>query len=279
MASSLTQFLVGKETLLAQLQQWLGSINDRHDNFDALRVVSVLEEGGGSFGSPVKVLGSDRRIYFVKTMETLAAQYRQSIAIEQIVARVGQLIGASVCEASLIRIPDDFIGYQIKPAVKFEFRHAHASLAVENAVEVRTNLEHRHLDDNKSRHVGVYALYDWCFGHDPQWLHEKDNAYAMVSHDHGLYFPNCLGAIDQSALRLQVNTPNPFTDSAKGLNRVEVEVIADKLDSLRRGDILDILNQIPASWPVTNEDLEVLGWFLEERAKPVADRLRALQTF
>ncbi len=44
---------------------------------------------------------------------------------------------------------------------------AHASVALGHAIECRQYLSDRAKDDNTRRHVGVYALYDWCFGDDP----------------------------------------------------------------------------------------------------------------
>jgi hypothetical protein len=37
-----------------------------------------------------------------------------------------------------------------------------------------------------------------------------------------------------------------------------------------------VLNRVPPSWPVTDADLEGLGWFLESRASAVAGRIESL---
>jgi hypothetical protein len=61
-----------------------------------------------------------------------------------------------------------------------------ASLEVGDVVEVRS-LQHRSEDDNARRHVGVYALYDWCWGADDQWLYQGGTRNTIFSHDHGSY--------------------------------------------------------------------------------------------
>jgi hypothetical protein len=43
---------------------------------------------------------------------------------------------------------------------------AHGSLAAEPVVETNT-LDHRFMDDNASRHAGIYALFDWTAGAEP----------------------------------------------------------------------------------------------------------------
>lgn len=48
------------------------------------------------------------------------------------------------------------------------------------------------------------------------------------------------------------------------------------LEKINRDALVNILCGVPASWPVSNDDLEALGWFLEYRAPSVASRIRAL---
>ena len=49
--------------------------------------------------------------------------------------------------------------------------------------------------------------------------------------------------------------------------------LSDRLRQLRADDLVDALRTIPSGWPVTDEELEAVGWFLQCRAVPVADRL------
>jgi hypothetical protein len=52
--------------------------------------------------------------------------------------------------------------------------------------------------------------------------------------------------------------------------------VANALEHVERESLVQVLRSIPASWPVSDEDLEALGWFLERRAPAVASRVRVL---
>ncbi|MFC7387016.1 hypothetical protein [Sphaerisporangium rhizosphaerae] len=124
--------------------------------------------------------------------------------------------------------------------------------------------------------VGVYALYDWCWGSDSQWLHDLDDDQSIYSHDHGLYLPPNDGHIESKFLHLSADEPNELPDSPAGLDKGAVETVAEALEKIDRDALVNILCAVPASWPVADEALATLGWFLEHRAPAVANRLRAL---
>jgi hypothetical protein len=153
---------------------------------------------------------------------------------------------------------------------------AHASQALDHVEERRDNLVQRSRDHNRVRHVGIHALYDWCYGDDPQWLHDRDDDWATYSHDHGLYLPPNLGSVSIEHLRAAVDEPNPLQDDPHGLSAEAVEAVADALGKIDRDALVNILRAVPASWPVTDDALATLGWFLEYRAPAVAKRIRAL---
>jgi hypothetical protein len=138
-------------------------------------------------------------------------------------------------------------------------------------------LASRSNDDNRRRHVGVYALYDWCFGADQQWLYDLDDDRALYSHDHGLYFPPPgSGSWTRDELVAHAREPHQLSDSPTDLAADAVEDVATAVEAVTRADLVKIMSSIPASWPVSNDDLEALGWFLEHRAAGVADRVRKL---
>ena len=154
---------------------------------------------------------------------------------------------------------------------------AHASLALEHAEEARPALTARTKDDNSRRHVGVYALYDWCFGMDPQWLQDLDNDYMMFSHDHGLYFPPLTqGGWTREELLSRADDPHELSDPRDGLQSEEAKRVALALEQVSRDVLAEVLRSVPASWPVSDTELEDLGWFLEHRAAGVAERVRNL---
>ena len=99
---------------MVQLTEWSGLVRGRDDSFNALQAV-IATSLGPSWSGPFRVTASDQQDYFVKSLETCPAGQRASLAIEQVVSQVGKLIGAPVCEASLIRIPAALAGWAPQP--------------------------------------------------------------------------------------------------------------------------------------------------------------------
>ena len=134
--------------------------------------------GSGTFLAQL----SDRRRWWVKPQNNF--QGPKVIVTEHIVARAGALIGAPVCEVAIAQIPDEIVGWEFRAGAGLQAGFAHASLAVDDAHEART-LDHRERDDNRRRQAGIFALYDWCWGGDDQWLYSESADRAVFSHDHG----------------------------------------------------------------------------------------------
>ncbi|MEU1733725.1 hypothetical protein [Streptosporangium sp. NPDC020145] len=261
---------------MADLSEWSSLVTGRHDDFDSLTVRALTGGAmGQSFASPFPVIGSDNRRYFVKALEGCPEHARGSLAVEYVVAQVGRLIGAPVCDSGLIRIPDDLAGWPM-PFGKLQPGIAHACLALDRAIETRPQLTSRTQDDNRRRQVGVYALYDWCFGSDPQWLHDLSNDRSIYSHDHGLYLPPNDGTVRRTYLELSVDEPNELPDPPSGLDPGAIDEVSAALERIGRDALVKVVRGVPASWPVSDDDLEALGWFLERRAPTTAARLRAL---
>lgn len=254
---------------------WLRLIVGRNDDFNGLRVVAP-EPAGGTWSGPFRALASDGESYFVKSLATCPPGQEASLVIEYVVAAVGSLIGAPVCHTTLIRIPDDLDGHEVRPGAPLRAGLAHASLALEHADEMgRPNLYARSQDDNARRHVGLYALFDWCCGADQQWLYDLDADRTIYSHDHGLYLPPVgTGTLDADALRSGVAYVSELPDPTTGLSASAVDDVAKALERLVSADLAAVMRSVPASWPVDDDVLAVLAWFLEQRADSVAARLR-----
>lgn len=264
---------------MTKREDWEGILPARTDPAVGPSVVLIGGPGGGSWSSPVRVTADDGHDYFVKFPEACPDPAdRTSVAIEMIVAQVGRLIGAPVVDAALMRIPPELLGQEIKPGVPISSTVAHASLALDQCDELgRPQLIARSQDDNRRRHAGVYALFDWFMGCDQQWLYDLSDDRRLYSHDHGLYLPPLgRGYWTEAELSSAVHLPHVLPDDPAGLSPSGVTVVADALCAVQRSDLVAVLSRVPVSWSVTNSDLEALGWFLENRAPEVADRLNAL---
>jgi hypothetical protein len=190
--------------------------------------------------------------------------------IEYVVGRLGRLIASPVCEVAIVEISPDIATAAVPAGL------AHGSKDVAGSLNLGRPLAHRHDDDNRGRHAGVYALFDWCWGNDEQWLYDPNDSYKLHSHDHGFYLPPAAGHWDCCEMRTCINDPHQLSDPAQDLDPAAVDQTADLLEAVTRGSIMDILLSVPAAWGVPDADLETLGWFLEVRAAAVAGRMRAL---
>lgn len=252
---------------------WQGIVSGRRTEPTVnLRIQAALRQGGGSAGGPFLVVASDGRRWWAKTPDHVG----KATVTEYVVARAGALIGAPVCANSLIRIGVDIAGWEYSPGRTLSEGIGHAMLELEAAQEGRSRLEYRRDDDNLRRHVGIYALSDWCWGGDLQWLYSLADMMTVYSHDHGWYLPPEGQDWDAASLAAEVDTPHELTDPFPGARRADVEEFAQALERVNRSDLVAMLTAVPTSWPVADDELEALGWFLERRAPQVAVRLRRL---
>lgn len=258
---------------MVERADWNGLIAQRADPAGGVVIeVPVVPSAAGGSGTFL-ALGSDGRRWWVKPVNNL--QGGKVIVTESVVGRAGALLGAPVCEVAVVRIPPDIAGWEFRPGARLEAGFAHGSLAVDDAQEVRV-LDYRDRDDNRRRQAGVLALYDWCWGGDDQWLYCETDDRKLYSHDHGWYLPEIGADWSEATLLARVDEPHPWGGPASGLDGAEVQHLVATLESLTRPQIAELLREVPISWPVSDAELEALGYFLERRAAAVAGRMRTL---
>lgn len=257
--------------------KWAGAVAGRRvETTFHLRLDAVLESQSDSRGGslPFKGLATDGEIYWIKMRSNW--QSDRVPATEQIISGAGQLIGAPVCESVLLEIPKDFEGERLDNGTVLHSGVVHASRDVGVcAFKKWHEPEFRLQDDNRRRHGGYFALYDWCWGDDMQWLYDLNDDRKTYSHDHGHFLP---GAPDwtERTLADSVDVPHELQADGAGLDDTELLAIAARLDSLTQTQLAEVLARIPLEWPVSDQELEFVGAFLDHRRSPVAIRLRTL---
>lgn len=226
-----------------------------------------MNGGSGAF----LARASDDRRYWVKPLNNYQGE-RVPIT-EQLVGRAGALIAAPTCEVRTLLIPGDLVGWQFRSAQSLVEGIAHGSLHVDDCVDTR-EFEYRALDDNRRRHCLFMALYDWCWGGDAQWLRVEGKDFRYYSHDHGWYLPPEGPGWDSANLEQAVDDTHEFPDPGTGFNLFNGQEAATNFANVSREGLIKVLASIPSSWPVTNEELESVGYFLERRAPQVAERIQ-----
>ena len=242
--------------------------------FDETWPVLVLPIGQSKNGSSGTFLAADVSSiqWWVKPLNN--AQSDRVTVTDYVVGKVGAMIGASVCEVSAVVIPPELGGWVFRPGRSLEEGIAHGSRHVESVVEDRV-LRDRDRDNNAVRHAGLLALFDWCWGADPQWLFQAIDDNATFSHDHGHYLPDGPNWTIESLARDSELAHMPVWPQV-GLDSMELARIADRLACIQREEVEAVLNGVPALWPVSDAELEALGEFLVLRAVPCAHRLEAI---
>jgi hypothetical protein len=252
---------------------WAGTTSGARSDDVALELEAVLgeSEGGGSGSFPGSA--SDKGRWYVKPQNN--PQGGKVIVTEYLVSQVGALIGAPVCEVQPVAIPPTLAGYRFGSGLELAEGVASASKAVGDAVEDRA-LIHRDRDDNARRHAGVLALYDWCWGGDPQWLYVATAESRVYSHDHGWYLPPEGPDWTVEEMGAVAGQAHELAHASDGLDPEELDRLADALGAVDAAALKTILESVPSSWPVADEELDAVGWFLELRAPEVASRMRPL---
>ena len=258
---------------MVELADWRGELAGRR--MDDARVTARAPmpkrpAGGGS--RPLLVLADDGRQYWLKPINN--PQRPIIPVVEQIVGRCGALIGAPVRPVEIVVIPEDLAGFEIYPGYVLATGIAHGSLHLD-AAQLAWGLEHAERNENRSRYLEIVALYDWCQGDDPQWLYQTGaNAdYEYYSHDHGEYLLS-RGEWTLDAIMTVVDEPRILAPPLSASSLSGFTELADRIASITREHLIEVLSAIPSSWPVSDTQLELLGFFLERRRDAVVTRVQ-----
>ena len=243
-----------------------------------LTVLEVPEEPLG-MNAPILVLAEDDQWYWIKCPSDRIHRGvpDRSLINEQVVSACGQLLDAPVRQTRLLQVPEGIAGQpigliagrprELAPGI------VHGSLHLEEAeFEKDYQPPHGTRDDNRRRHLNFYALWDWCWGEDRQWLHDTADDYRTYSHDHGLFLPEA-GWWSEDDLHANVHEPHTAPHLITQFEPSQVDTLRDRLESIESDQLLDILAGLPTAWGANDRDLETLGWFLDVRRHDVAQRL------
>jgi len=258
---------------MVDISEWSGLASGRPDRPMCLEVQLVFPGRGDGGSAAVPVHATDGRRWWLKPLNN--PQGPRVPSTEYLVGRIGSLIGAPTCEVSIVRIDKMHEQASEGPGSPLQEGYAYGSLDVAGAREHKSSLEYRAKDDNRRRHVGIFALWDLCFGADPQWLHQAIDDERTWSHDHGHYFPSGPNWTEQTLID-NVLAPHELASEKSDLDPLKIEEVAALVEGLNATTISTILKSVPAPWPISDSELETLGWFILERSGPVGQRLRSL---
>ncbi|HEX8454672.1 MAG TPA: HipA family kinase [Longimicrobium sp.] len=210
---------------------------------------------------PVALGCSDDRIYAVKGIHR-----GRELCAEQVVAHLGQAMGAPVAEVRLVHVPQEIIDDRPVEMRFFKAGVSHGSLMIENCTD-RLPLEPYADTHNRRRLAQLAILWGWVDSHDCQVVKLKTPPESIFSVDHGeclpygdVWSPETLGpdALPKVAPHLAVRMSCGISDreiatACKGLRHVSDEHIATAVASP------------PEGWGINLNERVALAEFLARR--------------
>lgn len=248
-----------------------GRRDDEHDVVLSFPELSILPDSAGSM--PIYCVGKDGGRYWVKLREN--PQGDRVPITEQIIGRIGALVGLPSCGVRRMYVSSDHAGVIVPGGRQLKVGIEHASLDVRGGALFRGDRVDRARDDNARRVVGWFALFDWGWGDDVQGLWDPQDDHRFFSHDHGFYLPPGGSSWSIDELRRSVDVAHEAPLDTNGCDPFAVAEVAQNLLDVTRSQLVEVLSFVPREWNVTDQELEAVGYFFERRAPAVANRLRA----
>lgn len=206
-------------------------------------------------------------LYWVKPQYNPHGQ--TSLLAEQVVAAVGRYLGAPIPSTALIEIPSVFASYRFPDGNFLMTGIAHASKHVESECVEDTELLYVPKDGNRYRAPKFIALWEWCFGEDPQWLYAQADDYQLWTFDHGLWLGGG-GEWEISDLQATVDIPSGWPGSVKGMDSTTFMGLADAINACTVSDLLSFVSAVPIDWGFSDAELiEVARWLDRRRASVI----------
>lgn len=232
-----------------------------------MHVKEILKTGS----TPLHVIASNGHRYYVKPQHN--PHHQSSLLAEVVVHGAAQYLGVPTPEYSFLDLPvavahahTNHNGEPLHPGVCFvsrEIDHAHQE----------DRLTHLNRDNNHHHGPGYVALWEWCLGEDNQFLYRLEDSHSLTAFDYGLW----LGMESYLDEDFYSHTPGPeyrWSENVRGMSPGAFIERADKLDSLKPLNVLQIVSQVPVAWGFSDTLLIAIARWLYSRRSMVATSLR-----
>lgn len=248
-------------------QGWQQSLEQAISQPEEPILVYQFESSWSSASRPALVWGSDRRHYVLK-----GQQAGRQIVNDQIVARLGQAMGAPVAEPRILEIDPELL------AEEPDFQYltpgtAHGVVFIPNCSDRNwfpCPTEHQ----NRERFAQLAVLYGWISASDHQFIYHLTSPNLVFSVDHGHFFPDGPNWMIES-LR---NAPPPLIDrkisQAVQLTDKEKSQALDTLAAVTEAEIIDAIASPPPEWGITIiERVELTNYLINRKQQLLSGTL------
>jgi len=164
----------------------------RAEGVTPVSAVTFLRRRTDTASNPVYLQCDDDKTYVVKPLRKDAEQGRM-LFNDQVIARLGALVGAAVPPVALVAIPQALIDVNPHPQQGMGHCQAatsHGSELIKDVSERIDQFQHVADDDNKNRFKLLGVLHAWIGFSDRQFLYEISDPFRVSAVDHGHFFPN-----------------------------------------------------------------------------------------
>jgi hypothetical protein len=186
----------------------------------------------------------------------------RSLVADNVVGRLGQLLGAPVGDVGFVDIPDALKA--IEPLLAdVGTGIGHATSFLPDCTD-KESVGHMDVPENRPRFALLTVLYSWALSNDPQCIYSKFEPRLVHSVDHG-HFLN--GSTTWSVATLQGVGPvavDPYF-AACGLSTAELTAGRRALEAITEDDIALVVADPPDQWGITTQEREALRQYLSAR--------------
>jgi len=207
---------------------------------------------------PVLLRCNDGKDYVVKGQNA-----GRQIINEQIVARLGLLLGAPVVEPQIVEISAEFIEIE-KNLAHIPAGTAHGSLYLEDCFHTR-DLIATDEPKNRSRLSLMALLYGWVYAGDQQFLFKNDPPRLIYSVDHGHFFPNGADWMVKDLVEIEDAQIDPYLLSNCNFTSLEVRQALDALAKIHEEEIIRVVAYPPEEWDITINERTMMIEYLITR--------------
>ena len=243
-----------------------------------VRAMTYIETRS-SASTPVKVSGSDGRLYFVK-----GGHSRRQLVNDHIVGRLGKALGAPTAPVAHVEVSGELVeseqslGRHFPDGGRFQPGVWHGSLVIDDVSNEREGFANVEALENRARFALLAVLYGWTHGSDHQFVYNNQPPRLVHSFDHGHFFPSgpdwTIASLDASTIA----APDPRILSSCSITKDELLVAAAQLEAIVPEVVIaDAVGNVLDHWNVTQEEKLAIAQYLESRRLQILSHIANLQ--
>ncbi len=219
----------------------------------------TFKKGWSTKAQPVLLRCNDGKDYVVKGRNA-----GRQIINEQIVARLGLLLGAPVTDVQFVDLTK-LIEIE-KNLAHISYEIAHGSAFVPDCFDSRDLIATSNIE-NRSRLALLAVLYGWTKANDHQFLFKTTLPRLIYSVDHGHFFPNSPNWAVEDLLEADNAQVDTFLSKECHFTSPEINQALDALVNINEEAVIKIVALPPVEWGITIEERTMMIEYLIRRQR------------